>query len=215
MPARCSAVAVKRRPVSRFPSTRRRVVWLAETYDRDGAAAMDCLAADSLCWSVTRGKLFLRHDSGRVVAEAALGLDTTQVVTGASVFADSADKSAWVFVDAHDRLIHVDRRGVIHQDLKIGGERVYVRPVAFDAARRSIWFVRRRMRQQAEIMRIDLGDPQLRQQLVATLSENPRWLLPDRAGGAWIVSDQVWRVDNQGRITALGDLGGALRSWRN
>lgn len=187
------------------------VAWVGREYGgRERLSALDCLAADSLCWIATDGGLVLRHDDGRQLARLPVQGRGTYSAAIASVHADSMDKSAWAFLRIEKRLVHVDRGGVVKQDVALAGQSGWVNAFNVDFGRRAIWVARTAGRQ-LELLRMDMNDPELRPHLLATATGNPRWILPDRRGGAWLVSgEDVRHVNAQGRMQVVDALRGAL-----
>lgn len=167
--------------------------------------AIDCLAADSLCWLGGEMGLILRDRGGRELARATLKKLEESMVYPAAVFADPLDGSVWAFLQQQRRLVHVDRSGIVRHELSLGGDRTWVASLTVDFKAQVISFARQQST--SEIVRIDMKSGDLRQQVLATVVPRVRRLLPDGNGGLWLVgADGVRRMDAQGRVSAVEGL---------
>ena len=102
--------------------------------------------------------------------------------------------------------MNVDTLGAVRHDILLAGEReVWSLALTADFDHRSIWFLRGRVptdgtRNNRELVRIDLGDPGLPQQVLARFEKWGGYLAPDLQGGVWLVGwNHVTRVDGEGR----------------
>lgn len=169
--------------------------------------AVRCLADPPLCWAAGRDELVRQDASGTIlnrVLSPHIDRHTGRFAT--AIHADPLDGSAWVFFGRSGHLVNVDTLGAVRHDILLAGEReVWSLALTADFNHRSIWLLRGRVptdgtRNNRELVRIDLGDPGLPQQVVARFEMWGGYLAPDLQGGVWLVGwNHVTRVDGEGR----------------
>ena len=184
--------------------------WIARGGDSDRAwTSIDCVGPLAICWLSREGQVSLRDQTGQFVTTVELpgaGLDNRV----RRVHADPRDGSAWVWFGS-DRLRHVDRDGAMLADLTTGAGYSFDMTADLDHDR-AIWFTRLRPDRRTELVRIDVDDPDLRQDVVFV--DVPRFLkmVPDLNGGVWLITgNEALRIDRSGSTLVRASLDGPSR----
>ena len=167
-------------------------------------SSIDCVDRLAICWLSGRGGVSLRDETGQII--------TTVDLRGRGgnpehVYADPRDGSVWA--QSGRRLLHLGLDGVILTDLTLAtGGPVLTADLDRD---RVIWFTRW-VPDRHELVRIDVDDPTLRQEIVAVDVPSLPKMAPDLNGGVWLVTDdEALRIDRSGRTILRAPLDGPSR----
>jgi hypothetical protein len=146
----------------------------------------------------------LRNEAGRILATAPLpqsGRGNSRIWATA-IYADPADGSAWALLGHGGRLLHIGRDGALLKDLKlVETTETYALHLTADFDRRTIWFTRLGPGRVTQLVRLNLNDPALLEQVVASGVPSPLHMVPDLKGGAWMVAgNRALRMDGNGLL---------------
>ena len=171
-------------------------------------SSIDCVDRLAICWLGGRGGVSLRDETGQII--------TTVDLRGRGgnpehVYADPRDGSVWAQLRDGERLLHLGLDGATLTDLTLRAHYSF-RMTADLVHDRAIWFTRRRPDRQTELVRIDVDDPDLRQEIVAVDVPSLPKMAPDLNGGVWLVTDdEALRIDRSGRTIVRAALDGPSR----
>ena len=191
--------------------------WIAGRRGSPSAVfSIDCVGPLSICWfgraSEWPGWVLLQDQTGQTITTIERP-GANQGDSAEQINADPRDGSAWVLFES-GRLLHYDRGGVTLADLSLaeGSMASSVTMTADFDHDRVIWFTRRRPDRQTELVRIDVDDPALRQEIVAVDVPSLPKMAPDLNGGVWLVTDnEALRIDDSGRTIVRAPLDGPNR----
>lgn len=162
----------------------------------------------AICWLGQNGQASLRNGAGEILMTYELpGRDPNSWAD--TIYADPRDGSAWI-VFRPARLVHVDRDGNVLADLElVPALESYAFVVTADLdGDRAVWYTRIGPERRTELMRIDLDDPGLNAEVVASGVPSLPLMAPDLEGGVWLVTrDAVLRFNGNGEAAVTLDLG--------